>query len=394
MKHYFSLLMLGVVLSSCGGSSGGEAAGDRTNGLEMANCQFSFYDGNIASDFYASYNNIRSFSFGKTLNYAHLQAIADASAMDTIRYFEENLNVEIYRSNDGLQGVGCANDGVAFFNDLKVAPNNLLNIWNRVNGDGGGGSLLGLYKPAGDDDINSYTKNSVIYVLPESARWTLIHEGIHHLFNRQRLKEGRPTDKAFWVDFRAAVSDYETKTAAVNSSTSSNSDYGSKLEAAVGSAEKTFPLLHEYMKRYSLEEATIEKLMIEKTDSREFSYVDGKARSGAIWYIQSSLGKAYELLEIMKDDLSKFKTNSYSASRTDLISRIDNLNSNVKSKNDKVMTLYRWAQINEKSLGHKSVVAGAKRSHHRCNHDHPEAEEVLLMLMKNRKLPQFNGVQN
>jgi hypothetical protein len=295
-------LALFLTLTSCGRKK--VNISDETN-EPIPKCSYSYYDGNPAK--MPSFSNIQTLSFKKRIDISPLDDIANASAYETVEYIETYLEADVYRSNDTLSGVGCLDENnEAFFKDLKVAPHKLLSVWDKASWTTSSTSvMLGLYKPKTDPDIVNLSDNAIIFTHPEAGRWTLVHELMHHLFRQQSFKDTSITDEELITNLEATAEEYNKKLENFENQTASTAN---DLQILLVMQKKLVLILKEYLVRFPLEEATIEKELIKRLRTSKISYLEGKSLSSASWYLQSSLEKASDFLEEVIKEFEKLGT--------------------------------------------------------------------------------------
>lgn len=248
----------------------------------------------------ASRDDIRTANyFGKKYDAADLEAVYNASVISTSDYVKR-IGIGLYKiPRTQLQNGKKLCQMYHFLNE----PNEeLKDLWRTVaGGNHGEGALAGLYF----ENCSIATcperslKDPTILVDEASDRWTLVHEMMHHNFNKTRKadpssKPRRRLDAEMdysFERFKHAMRKYEA-----------NPNRYDLMEAArhVDAVTKS---LYDSLVRSSLEEITIESMLIDDYVDQKLNYVPHEAAYSASWYIEYSRDKSLERLSQVDREL-------------------------------------------------------------------------------------------
>lgn len=254
-----------------------------------SSCRFQFTEGESAQFDLLTKDNVETVQFGKKLLTNHLSAILKASADQTIKYIQ-SIRASVYSS--GSKGQGSCTD----YQILEKAPSDLMARWNGVTLEGEG-KLAGLYFGLGTPFLPSTKENSVIIVREDSNRWTLIHEMLHHVFELYRIQSNATyRGEVLQSVMNQQMNKLESKLNTLTSASSSQ-----ELDQTLNLLFKFRDLYEEVILNYSLEEVTIENILLKLYESQELKYVPNQTFNSR-WYSKTNLQEGAEsyqqLLEV------------------------------------------------------------------------------------------------
>lgn len=251
-------------------------------------CQYSYSQGDLAP-LTVSSPKMKTTYFDKQFDENKLAAVLDTSAAETVR-FAEMTGVKYYKTTF----MQAATDACAFAGDLPSAPNQLMSFFNS-----GGDSVLGVYLPKMFQGYPDLANSPAILVRIDSDRWTLVHEYMHHLFSS--LENTKLTDDQVKKNYGNQMDGYLSKIKSAKAGISSEKNYREAVDyLSAGDAS-----LIELLKRFFLEEMTIEANLGEKFDARQMEYVPASMRLNGAAYTLSSAEKIKAFLSLHEDEISK-----------------------------------------------------------------------------------------
>ncbi len=265
--------VVGCAESGSGSKAPLEQAPEKPRGSE-ASCLYSFDQGSSAPVDLLSERKVKSF-FGKVFDENKLIPLLDVSGSETVR-FAQLTGVRFYKTNYFGQ------DSCSYTKDLPAAPTDVRQIFDSV-----GKNLLGLYLPKKYSGLKTVENEAAIQVRIDSDRWTLTHEFMHHLFNTVATQSGLSDDQVKAM-LTSSLQKYDEIT-----KTATDSDI-SKYTLAAQQLNTANVAFQELMRRFSLEEMTIETILGQKYDQAQFKLVAESQRANGAYYIVSSAQKAIE----------------------------------------------------------------------------------------------------
>lgn len=295
MRRLGIALLVSLSLYSCApesSHSGPERVANNPESLPENNvpqsnikCEYRYDEGASIRDVPAP--NITTTWFGKRFDLADLEVVLPASASDTARFIEK-LDAHVYR-------VDTKTKECRFFALLSPAPKDLNSFWKRAAGGTQGGTLGGLYLEEKAEDENgrplpSLDHSSAILIRDVGTRWELVHEMMHHLFTRQAFSEP------------GARTNVELKTALLNLADQLEGPLTQfqraptleLLQQIVPSFVSYHSVVSELMRRYPLEEMTIENTLIDNFTAGRLKFSTDKVNNG-INYIRLSADRANQV---------------------------------------------------------------------------------------------------
>lgn len=251
-------------------------------------CLYDFRQGDLAPmDVKAP--KMKTTYFAKNFDENKLNAILNVSGAETVR-FAWLTGVKYYKTTY-LQP---ASDACAYSEDLPSAPNQLMSFFNQL-GDG----VLGVYLPKGSKDFADLSKNPAIMVRIDADRWTLVHEYMHHLFSS--IVNVGLTDDKLKKSYFAQMNEYED----VNNQAQSGVDLEKNYRQAALVLSQANASLVELLKRFYLEEMTIEANLGEKFDAGLLRLVPSSMRLNGAAYTLTSAQKIEELFSLHRKAIVK-----------------------------------------------------------------------------------------
>lgn len=226
--------------------------------------------------------------FGKPYNRDWLVAVGHASILDTIDYIESKDAV-VYRSEP------ISEKSTLTLHSAEPLPWDLERTWDRAaKGAPAGqcGFLAGLYIGEGSRGIPSVDAHSAIIVREDAARWTLVHEFMHHNFKTQAVAGGYDDDKVQrqFIDLGNQI-DALKKNRAI-----SDAEYAKRLLALF---VPFIDVADEIVVQYQFEEITVEATLQDEYLKGGLTYVPFGAFTNASWYIAHSKKSAEEFYQRM-----------------------------------------------------------------------------------------------
>jgi hypothetical protein len=221
--------------------------------------------------------------FGKRFDENKLIPLLDVSGSETVR-FAELTGVRFYKTNYFSQ------KSCSYTISLPSAPIDIRQVFDK-----GGSNVLGLYLPKKYSNLQTVENGAAIQVRIDSDRWTLTHEFMHHLFSTLANQSG-VTDDELKSIIGVNIKDYEQ---AINSASVTDIKAYVKAGQSLSLVNVAF---QELMRRFSLEEMTIETLLAKKYDQAQFTLVAESQRENGAYYIVSSAKKAREPMTTLSDE--------------------------------------------------------------------------------------------
>lgn len=154
---------------------------------------------------------------------------------------------------------------------------------------------MGIYFSPENKSFKGANQNAFILMREDTTRWTLVHEYMHHMFSREVQPIKRDIDLTSGLEKESAV--FEAALDKLKVSESSQN-----LLAVLQSLDKIVGIRLELLKRYTLEEITIESYLVGHYKAGTMKYVPRGELSGARAYISSNVKTARQ----SDEDLTKF----------------------------------------------------------------------------------------
>jgi hypothetical protein len=242
----------------------------------QASCDYKYTEGAEAPDSLLPEKITKTY-FDKILDENKIRPLLDVSGEQTVK-FAKLTGVQFYKTTFYAQ------KSCPYTEALPQAPADVGAIFDSI-----GDSLLGLYLPIKNRNLQTVDDQAAILVRIDSDRWTLMHEYMHHLFNTVRNATGvGKTDQQIRSELEVNFAIYDK----LNSSNKSN-------EISIIVEQSKYLSLAgegyvEMLKRFTLEEVTIETYLSDKYDRDQFSYVSAETRLGAAGYARDSASRVFE----------------------------------------------------------------------------------------------------
>ncbi len=319
--------MLCLLITGCSGSGTDdktalEQTPEKTRGAGPS-CLYGFTQGPLAPVNLLS-EKITETYFGKKFDENKLIPLMNVSGSETVK-FAEKTNVRFYKTNY------FSNNSCAYTQSLPRAPADIREIFEK-----GGENVLGLYLPKNQSNFVTLESESAIQVRIDSDRWTLTHEFMHHLFSTVSSQSGLSDDK-LKDEITKNLKLYEdaTATATATASVSDTQIYAK--------ASKNLILLNnlfqELMRRFSLEEMTIESILGKKYDQSQFLLVAESQRENGAYYIVASADKAIQPMQRLLVRTKKVLMILWGSTDPEILKSIQLLNENVENYNKLISEL-------------------------------------------------------
>ncbi|MES3036299.1 MAG: hypothetical protein V4736_00205 [Bdellovibrionota bacterium] len=238
-------------------------------------CAFGAYpDGfNRGGDLIDTASKISKTFFEKTFDEAFLTRVSAASPRLTLSSMER-AGVRVFQN-----GERC---GCAIFKGIAKSDDLLFNHWQKASGSNGKSTLLGLFltkeKVAA---LGSPIDSAAILIRGDTDRWTLVHEYMHFLFQKNNEVHGAD-DKQIFVEYQNAMADLAdlafAPTAMVITSETQKQEIEQRFKLDIETIKS-------YLINFPLEEMTIEAHLSDMHRSGDLKYVPPKARKIAARYI-------------------------------------------------------------------------------------------------------------
>jgi hypothetical protein len=293
---------------------------------EKSVCDYNFEDGNRAPEILSPEKKVRTY-FGKFFDLGLLDPIMDVSGQETVR-FAQLTNVVFYKTNYFTK----ANCG--YTASLPDAPADLLEMFESA-----GDKVLGMYfsKHGQRQNDEATDPKAAILVRVDSDRWTLVHEYMHHVFSKYRKQSPHMlSDQQINQTYSTNLKSYNQKAKSVDDS---DEDELVKVAMSLSQVNNSFM---EYLRRYALEEVTIEAYLAKKYDASEFKGVHKDQRISAAAYIVESVTNA-------TNSKSQMNLNTLQNMTESEIKRLQNFSDSVAEEAIKQLRLDRDQIVKMKS---------------------------------------------
>lgn len=245
-------------------------------------CPFSFEEGHsvVVTPLLPE---VRNSYFGKKFDYAPIRALYRASGRATVEFIEAQ-GVRIFK-------IPKIEAGCEYFASATLAPVDLQKYWNSAttqsqNEEG----PSGLFVEKNSYDVPSARFSAQIGLRIDADRWVLMHEYMHHQFDREASRTGLIASGV-----RLAL---EEKTRRLKLVVKSYEATGGvkKLKLAIRTYLETAPLIRELAIRYPLEEVAIETFLQIEYRAGHFDFMPFSA-DVSNGYILTSAMRATKMLD-------------------------------------------------------------------------------------------------
>ncbi len=270
-------------------------------------CEFAFEQGDSAL---TPVENIQTPYFDKSIDMGLVDAIMSASAQSTLEFIKKN-GVEVFQ-------IPSHQRPCQLFENVPKAPLEFKKKWDKaISKQDDGGGLLGLR-------VDS--PKHAILLTSDTSRWTLVHEFMHELFDRDAARAGVKVS-----ELEAAMTDAETKYNEIKTSYQSKPTKA-KLSVLSDRLLTLLKLKINFFIHYPLEEITIESILSERAIAGDFKYVPKAEIYESALQIQvagSSVLKTEKTIRSMVGPLQKVLRDLQDAERADafdeLIEKMDTI---------------------------------------------------------------------
>jgi hypothetical protein len=301
------------VFGACAPLGSGGGGGGRVVPTDKPSCELQADDGELAVMSNLNRDDvIASDFFAKKYDRADLEAVGKASIRETIAY-GQGLGLTLHRVPRKSDKVPkSAGNKCPLYQLLTVAGGDLQKIWNQeAGGDLGGGSLAGLYfeNCRGRNCKGHAPVNPTILIDEWQDRWTLVHEMMHHNFNKERKRD---TALASIDDLRRALDASLKRFDKLNKDYQAMPNRADLIEAAK-ELDKAVHLVTEVLVRSVFEELAVEGVLINTWADGRLTYVSRASAENAAWYMSyarsQGLGRFQgldEIFKVYKDEADKY----------------------------------------------------------------------------------------
>ncbi len=312
LSHIFlPSVILGSLVACAPGSNDQTPSNDP--GLIKANefaeasaCAWKYNEGGPALSNWASYSReIRRTYFGKVYDFGALNAILAASAEATVDFISQ-AGVQLYKAESPR--ASCS-----IFAGLSPVTSLFQKIWSDASrGMAEGYRLQGLYL---ENHFGAQRSGqATIVVVPDTSRWTLVHEFFHHLFAEEFQKNEIKEDLK--VKSRSAFDRYSSLHSDWNRLRLSEEHEMIDQLLIYSKSERNLTIL------YPLEEVTIEQNLIIQHNAGAFQFVPDVDVKNGLGYIHASLEAADRVAEGVMSILNEVKRDGPPERRSDLANEI------------------------------------------------------------------------
>jgi hypothetical protein len=266
----------------CQNSSDSRTLEDSNNFTQFASCEFEFTEGEPAVFNYSQGGNLVTAAFGKQYDERIYAGVARASGKGTVDYFKA-LGLDIYKHSD--QDETNSNNQVKcpFFKSLPTLPSSFSETIKIFMPDPETNSMvLGLYYSPGT--ARDADNQAPIIVLRQATdRYTLLHEGMHHLFSAQRQEDTGVSDK----ELKALLEKSLRLHLALerNHAQKSTGAKQASAEAIAANFKTLFESYLELMLRFTLEEIAIESKMAADFETGKLATVSRSSYVNGMYYV-------------------------------------------------------------------------------------------------------------
>lgn len=299
MKFEFNKLILVLAISAttaaCTPSDDGSKKSEKREApkslIEQSACGVTPDEGNTSFNAFPSFSMKKSF-FDKAYDQGNLNELMNLSLNRSIKFVvSQNVNL--------VRGEATAKASCTPFAVLPPAKGYSKDKWEEStkSKDGTEIVVLGLYLEKGQPGVAELKDQASIVIRPDTSRWTLVHEYMHHLFTDANQKQGSPTYELKEKFFDASGKNqkimddlyYDKLVKGISLNTDEANSLAQALLDYIGD-------LYELMKRYPMEEVTVESYLIEKYKEQKFVAVPDVDVVSAAWYVHSKYELSKEFL--------------------------------------------------------------------------------------------------
>jgi hypothetical protein len=297
-SRYLGICIIAIGLAACsngGGGGGGNA--DPVYNAEACKTNPPEQGPSALTAKISQRNVVSADFFDKKYDRSMLEGVLDASSFSTTDYVKA-LGVNLSRitpATDKVTAQTCLN-----FYNLSSPDDGRQSIWNQVSqGLPQGNTLQGLYFEYCGTDINQPACQDrglvqpTILVYEAADRWTIVHEMMHHNFNRERkLDLALPTEK----ELRGSITDSDKRLVDVLKAYNAAPDQAGALKIAA-ELDTNSHLIYDRLVRSSLEEIAVEGTLVEEYAAGTLKHVTSGSAKNAAWYMNYSKNGALDALK-------------------------------------------------------------------------------------------------
>lgn len=260
-----------------------------------ASCQYKNSDGDNINPLLLPNGPAVSYAaFDKPFDVNLVTPILKASAINTVTYINKT-GVQIYGAE--IKGPGCN-----FHGTLQTMPTDIQAHWSQATSEDTSTSrTMGLYlSKESDPEIASLKVKSAIIVRLNSARWTLIHEFMHHLFNAEYI------DKH--INLQQLRSDLIAALKAIDQKPESFDDSSQATRSYVAAWENGVALFDTINRAFPLEEVAVEDQLAKFYEAGQLQAVaEDEAKNGQ-WYMQERASFYIKRVNDLLEKIDKIST--------------------------------------------------------------------------------------
>ena len=346
-------LVVTVALST--GCSGGGSDGEKARTIpelptyDRSSCRDiqPFEGGDARTELHSATNVASDPSFAKPYDRADLDAVLEASAVQTSIYVMD-MGVSVYRIPRN------ANQCPMFY-ALPEVPSNLRAVWDEVAGGAGEGQLAGAYFEICEGTCPDYSlSNPTILVHEASDRWTLVHEMMHHNFNVFRKADtNRESLNRVREHIRTGQINLERFNDAFDASKSRDD-----LTSLANQAYSMVGNLYVLMIYTTFEEIAVEALLLEEAAEGRLNYISRESPASALWYIRLSRQDGLRHFSAFTDLFQKILREARRNEWRDIITTVERAQSEIDFIRRKTSEILDKAEANARRAARRSNIRG------------------------------------
>ena len=357
LRLLLPILALTQAITACSKDSSNAKKEVPESGYSEASCLYKANEGQDYSTTLFNFNSISASNKSK-IRVTHFDKAMDdsrfspllAASMESIKLFiEQHTDLELVAAPSDLGR--CK--PLSILNPISKKEH--LDYWKEVNKKSNEKSyIIGVFK--NDKGSNPYT-----IIREDAGKHTLIHEYLHYVFDNYRIKNG---DGKYAEDTAQSFDDaIDAYNATCRGSCETEDDQLKLVETYKIFSQSVIDLL----KTYSVEEITIESLLLEQINSKAMTQISPSDIAGAHWYIKESAKKAIDTLNPYIDHL-EYKSIRLENS-TYLKQAISYINE-LKDFKKKIQAFKTAAELEYDKTKKTYGLTSAQISHKFCSHNH------------------------
>jgi hypothetical protein len=268
--------------------------------------------------------------FEKHLNIYLLAGIMPADIESGLQFISQS-SVKIFKVPSEKEG--CKNYSI-----LSDPPNQIMQVWTQLNESLGDKDafVLGLFMPV--DKLRSLgisLEEPVIIYREDTEKWTLVHEYLHFLFNKDRETQGEFV-MANLKQMEKVGADFDAKTKNATETQIKNPSFLKEVAALFQDHENR---LLNHLRNFTLEEMTIETELIALYEAKNMKYTTEYAKLGAAWYIRSSYKNFIQIINGEMEIHQQLKKYAGDLGLQDVVQTFEGFEQNLKSVSDQAQDL-------------------------------------------------------